>query len=111
MVGGEPSPRAYARSRRQQQRLLRGLAGVEGSWRTVRVKAVGVLEPALSMTAAVWMTKSGWYWRSEDSGALARYHKWAANHVRLPTPELHSQAVTVFAGLVLRSRRGMRITP
>jgi hypothetical protein len=41
------------------------------------------------------MTKRGWYLRSEDSGALARYHKWAANHVSLPTPALHSQTVTV----------------
>jgi hypothetical protein len=111
MVGGDPTPRGFARSRRQQHRLLRELAGVEGSWKTIRVTAIGILEPALSIKASIWATKRGLYWRSEDGGALTRYHKWAANHVRLPTPELHSQAVTVFAGIVLRSRRGMRITP
>jgi hypothetical protein len=111
LVGGDPTPRGFARSRRQQQRLLQALDGVDGSWKTLRIKAAGVLEPALSMTATVLMTKSGWYWRSEDGGMLARYHKWAANHARLPTRELHSHAVTVFGGIVFRSRRGMRITP
>ncbi len=111
LIGGDPTPRGFARSRRQQQRLLQALAGVEGSWKAVRVTAIGVLDPALSPIVPVWMTKHGWYWRAEDGGALARYHKWAANYVRLPTPELHLHAVTVFGGIVLRSRRGMRITP
>lgn len=35
----------------------------------------------------------------------------ASGATRLPTPALHSQAVTVWAGLVLRSRRGLRRTP
>jgi hypothetical protein len=77
----------------------------------VRVTAVGLPNPALSMTVTIWATRLGWYWRSDDAGALARYHKWAANHARIPTPALHAQVISVFGGRILRSRRGMRITP
>jgi hypothetical protein len=111
IVGGASSPRVFAQSRHQQRRLLEKLPVDEGSLQMVRVTAIGSLEPALSMTATIWVTARGWYWRSEDGGALARYHKWAANHARLPTPALHLQAVTVFGGRVLRSRRGLRMTP
>lgn len=76
-----------------------------------RVTAVGALEPSLSMPATIWVTRQGWYWRSEDGGALVRYHGWAANHTRLPTPALHSQVMTVWAGHVLHSRRDLRVTP
>jgi hypothetical protein len=111
LSGGDPSPRAFAQSRRQQQRLLQGLTSGKGTWITVCITAVGAPSPALSMTVAVWVTRLGWYWRSDDAGALARYHKWAASHVRVPTPALHAQVVSVFGGRVLRSRRGMRVTP
>jgi hypothetical protein len=110
MVGGASSPRAFAQSRHEQRRLLEKLPA-DGSLQMVRVTAIGALEPALSMTATIWVTTRGWYWRSEDGGVLARYHKWAANHARLPTPALHSQAITVFGGHVLLSRRGLRLTP
>jgi hypothetical protein len=43
LIGGDPTPQGFARSRRQQQRLLRELDGVEGSWKTVRVTAIGIL--------------------------------------------------------------------
>jgi hypothetical protein len=111
MVGETSSPRAFAQSRREQRRLLEKLSTNEGSWQMVRITAIGALESALSMTATIWVTKRGWYWRSEDGGALARYHRWAAHHARLPTPALHSRAITVFGGRILRSRRGLRITP
>lgn len=111
MVAGLSSPRAFARSRHQQRRLLAKLGAASGTWQTVSVTAVGALEPSLSMTATIWVTRQGWYWRSEDGGALARYHGWAANHARLPTPALHSQVVTVWAGRVLHSWRGLRVTP
>lgn len=111
LVGSPSSPRGFALSRKEQRRLLQSLAGKQGVWQTVRVTAIGALEPALSLTATIWITGEGWYWRSEDGGALARYHRWAAHHARLPTPALHEQAVTVWAGLVLHSRRGLRLTP
>jgi hypothetical protein len=111
LVGGPSSPRGFALSRKEQRHLLQSLAGEQGLWRTVRVTAIGALEPARSLQATIWITTEGWYWRSEDGGALARYHKWAAHHARLPTPALHAQALTVWAGLVLRLRRGMRLTP
>ncbi len=111
LVGGPSSPRGFALSRKEQGRLLQSLAGKQGRWQTVRVTAIGALEPTRSLQVTIWITRDGWYWRSEDGGALARYHKWAADHARLPTPALHAQALTVWAGLVLRSRRGLRLTP
>jgi hypothetical protein len=111
MVSGASSPRAFAQSRHEQRQLLEKVSTDEGSWQMVRITAIGALEPTLSMTATIWVTMRGWYWRSEDGGALARYHKWAANHARLPTPALHSQVVTVFGGRVLLPWRGLRITP
>jgi hypothetical protein len=111
LVGGPSSPRRFALSRKEQRHLLQALAGKQGFFQMVHITAVGALEPALSLEATIWVTREGWYWRSEDGGALARYHKWAAHHARLPTPALHAQAVTVWAGLVLRSRRGLRLTP
>jgi hypothetical protein len=111
LVGGPSSPRGFALSRKEQRHLLQALASKQGFFQMVRVTAVGALEPALSLEATIWITREGWYWRSEDGGALARYHKWAAHNARLPTPALHAQALTVWAGLVLRSRRGLRLTP
>jgi hypothetical protein len=63
LVGGPSSPRAFAHSRSEQRRLLEKLATEEGSWQTVRVTAIGALEPALSMTATIRVTPRGWYWR------------------------------------------------
>lgn len=111
LVVSGASPRAFAQSRHEQRQLLEKVSADQGSWQMVRITAIGALEPTLAMTATIWVTMHGWYWRSEDAGALARYHKWAANHARLPTPTLHSQAITVFGGRILLSRRGLRITP
>jgi hypothetical protein len=111
IIGRQSSPTAFARSRHQQRQLLDHLAASDGYWQSVSVTAAGVLEPALSMSATIWVTTYGWYWLSEDGGMLARYHNWAAHHARLPTPKLHTQAVTVWAGRMLHSRRGLRITP
>lgn len=111
LVGNPSSPRGFALSRKEQRHLLQALAGEQGLWQRVRVTAIGSLEPVRSLRATIWVTREGWYWRSDDGGALARYHKWAAHHARLPTPALHTQALTVWAGRVLHSRRGLRLTP
>lgn len=110
LSGGNPSPRAFALSRQQQLRLLCALEHASGSWVSVQVQALGELEPALAFSATIWVTQHGWYWRSEDALALPRYHSWAANHVTVPTPALHAQRLTMFAGPSPRSARGLRIT-
>jgi hypothetical protein len=109
-VGGDPSPRVFLMLRRQQQRLLEHLDNAPGSWMPIRLRPVGELEPNLVFSATVWETARGWYWRPDDAYALGRYHAWAANHLRTPSPALHSQRVSVFAGDSPYARRGMRTT-
>jgi hypothetical protein len=111
MSGGNPSPRAFELSRRQQMKTLMNAEAGSGSWISVQVRAVGDLEPSLALTATTWVTLEGMYWRAHDASALARYHSWAANHATAPTPALHAQMVTVFAGRWPESMRGLRIIP
>ncbi|HEV7943759.1 MAG TPA: hypothetical protein VGP17_13280 [Solirubrobacteraceae bacterium] len=109
LSGGDPSPKVFFRSRRQQQKLLRTLDGVPGQWITVKVRAIAELDPPLALSAMVWVTRHGWYWVSDTAYELQRYHVWAANHALLPTKDLHTQWVSVFAGPKPESIRGMRI--
>jgi len=110
MTGGNPSPRAFMRSRHQQVKLLDALANTSGSWRTMRIRAVEALEPPLELAASIWVTPRGWYLRGEDANQVVRYHRWAANHAIAPVSALHRQRVTVFVGPRPSAMRGMRIT-
>jgi hypothetical protein len=108
--GGNPSPRAFGRSRRQQVRLLAALSDAPGAWTPVRVQAIGDLCPPCSLTATIWISARGGFWRDEDGFALPRYHAWAANHVSEPNDALHAQRLTFFAGSQAASMRGLRVT-
>ncbi len=110
LLGADPSPHAVTMSRRQQQSLLRELSDASGSWVSISVRAAGELEPALALSATVWATDRGWYWRAGDAYALARYHSWAGGHAKTPVAALHLQRVSVIAGKFRDSMRGMRIT-
>ncbi len=111
MSGGNPSPRAAMRSSSEQLKLLRALEGVAGAWTRVEVRAIAELEPALALSAVVWHTPAGMFWRSDDLYALTRYHRWAANHALMPTRALHAHRLSAFAGDWPSSMRGLRITP
>lgn len=102
--------RSVAMPLREQQRMLKHLGDAAGSWITINIKPAAVLEPALSFSVSIWAKDGGWYWRPGDAYALSRYHLWAANHAKTPDPALHSQRVSVWAGDLAASRRGMRIT-
>lgn len=108
--GGNSSPRAFGRSRRQQVRLLAALSDAPGSWTPVRVQAIGDLYPPCWLTATIWISARGGFWRDEDGFALPRYHAWAANHVTEPNDALHAQRLTFFAGSRPASMRGLRVT-
>ena len=110
MTGGNPSPRAFMRSRHQQLKVLDALENAPVSWRTIRIRAVEALEPALELSASIWVTPDGWYLRGEDANQVVRYHRWAANHAVAPAPALHRQRVTVFVGPRPSDMRGLRIT-
>lgn len=112
MSGGNPSPRAFMRSREQQRRVLAALEGAPGSWLSVEVHAIADLEPDLSLKAVVWHADAGGrYWRADDAYALCRYHRWAADHALAPCQALHAQQITAWAGSWPRSMRGLVITP
>ena len=112
MTGGNPSPRAFMRSREQQRRVLAALEGAQGSWMPVEVRAIADLEPDLSLKAVVWHAHAGGrYWRADDAYAVCRYHRWAADHALAPCPALHAQRITAWAGAWPRSMRGLVITP
>jgi hypothetical protein len=108
--GGDPSPRAVARSRRQQLRLLTALDDASGAWTSVRVQAVGELCPSRSLLATIWITDRGSFWRDDDGYALPRYHAWAAAHSTAPSDALHAHRLTFFAGSTPESMRGLRVT-
>jgi hypothetical protein len=91
MSGGNPSPRALLMSRGAQLKMVSALEEASGRWKTVEVSAVGHLDPALSLSATIWMTARGTYWRPDDVYAMARYHNWAANHLVAPTAAVHGQ--------------------
>ena len=88
--------------------MLSALDVASGEWKTVDVSAAGRLEPPLSLSATVWTTVRGMYWRADDAYALARYHNWAANHLAAPTPAVHGQRLMV-ANLTRRGDRHMEI--
>jgi hypothetical protein len=110
LVGIEISPEAFARSRRQQQKLLEKLGDAEGSLAPVVVRAAVEIVPSEAFDTRVWSTPRGWYWRVEDAWALARFHSWAANHAVLPTRALHMQRMSVLGGVWPDRMRGMRLT-
>jgi hypothetical protein len=91
MSGGNPSPRALLMSRAAQLKMLSTVDGASGEWRSVEVSAVGRLDQTLSLSATVWITARGMYWRTDDAYALARFHDWVANHLEAPTPAVHTQ--------------------
>lgn len=109
--GGSLSPRAFAMSRRQQARMLSVLCHTRGTWLSLCLRPVGELEPDWHFCTSVWQTDHGWYFRTEDAYALARYHSWAAEHLRIPTAAFHLRKVSIFAGPRPLSWRGVRITP
>ena len=110
LVGGDPSPRAFAMLRREQLGLLRELDGAHGGWVPIRIRPVGELDPDLVFSALAWSSERGLYWRPDDAYALARYHSWVGDHAKVPTVSLHLQRVSVLAGEIPDSMRGMRIT-
>ncbi len=110
VLGEDASRHAATMSRRRQRHLLQELGDAPGSWLSIGVKAAAELEPDLALSATVWSTDRGCYWRAEDAHALVRYHTWAGNHARTPVAALHSQRVSVIAGKFRDSLRGMRIT-
>lgn len=110
MTGGNPSPIAHMRSRRVQLRMLSALDGAAGDWTDVEVSAVGPVEPTLALSAVVWITARGVYWRTDDAHALVRYHDWVANHLAAPTPEAHTQRLIV-ANPTRRAERHIAIKP
>jgi hypothetical protein len=110
LLGQDASPSLATMSRRQQRRLLQELGDAPGSWQSISVKAEPELEPDLVLSATVWSTDRGFYWRPDDAYALARYHSWAGSHARTPLAALHLQRVSVVAGKFKDSIRGMRIT-
>lgn len=84
-----PAPRALLMSRVAQLKMLSTLHGASGEWQAIEVSVAGQLDLALSLSATVWTTARGMYWRADDAYALARYHNWAANHLVAPTPAVH----------------------
>ena len=105
---GNPSPRALLMSRKAQLKMLSALDLASGEWKTVDVRAVGELDPVLSLSATVWTSARGMYWRADDAYALARYHNWAANHVLAPTPAVHGQRL-MLANPARRAQRHIEI--
>ncbi len=91
MTGGNPSPMAHARSRRQQLKALASLEGKSGAWTEVEVSAAGRVEPSLTLSLAVFMADTGLWCHPDDAHALVRYHEWVANHLILPTTAVHAQ--------------------
>lgn len=110
MSGGNPSLRASLMSRGAQLKMLSALDAASGEWQAIEVSAVGHLDPYLSLSATVWTTARGMYWRADDAYALARYHNWAANHLVVPTPAIHGQRLMV-ANPTLRRDRHLELKP
>jgi hypothetical protein len=95
-------------SRGAQLKMLSALDAGSGEWKAVEVSAAGQLEPALSLSATVWTTERGMYWRADDAYALARYHNWVANHLIVPTPAVHGQRL-ILANPTQRGDRHIEI--
>jgi hypothetical protein len=110
MLKGAGSPVLFAMARREQQRMWAALDGARGTWTTISIKPISAVRPDYAFTATVWHTARGWFFRAEDAYALARYHTWAGNHLAGPVDVFHLRRVSVFAGPVPGTARGMRIT-
>lgn len=110
VASGSPSPRVFSMSRRQQARMLRLLSDADGAWLPMSLRPIGELETDLPFLADVWQTAHEWYFRPDDAHAIARYHIWAADHLRTPVAAFHLQRISVFAGPKPLAMRGMRIT-
>jgi hypothetical protein len=110
MTGGDPSPAVHMRSRRAQLRMLSALDGATGEWAEIQVSAVGRLDPPLALSAVVWTTSRGMYFRTDDAYALVRYHEWVANHLTSPTYAVHAQRL-MLANPTRRADRHIVIKP
>jgi hypothetical protein len=110
MTGGNPSPTAHARTRRQQLKLMASIEGSPGAWTGVEISAVGDVQPALALSVVVLMTPQGLYYRPDDGHALVRYHDWVANHLVVPTPAVHAQRLMV-ANPARQTERHLVIRP
>lgn len=98
-------------SRGEQQKVIAALAGADGTWVPVVVRAAVEVAPVETFSTCVWVASGKWYWRIEDGWTLARFQDWAANHAVVPVPELHMKRLSVWGGKgSLSSMRGTRLT-